>query len=295
MDTEETFFLALKIHRESKGIEIDEISDYTKINPKYLNAIEEGNFNIIPNIYMRLFIRSYTKYIGADSEQALVDYELHTTGKVQPKFFENEQEIEQKKTTQSTTASKFDSNDDFQINYTQVIMIALTIIAIYSGFKLVSYLTTDNLPSDQIEETPSSEISVEDENNIEEKDLSLLTNKTFKNSVKEYEITEILPLKSNDVSFIIQTLDKTKINIATHNQDGSVFFLNNIFPKDTTLTFLSDSLINFDILNSSHVKISLNELNLSNYIPNENFLIRGSYRHNINQFYVALYKVIPAQ
>ena len=65
METEETFFLALKSHRESKNIQIDEISDYTKINPKYLHAIEDGNFSIIPNIYMRLFIRSYTKYIDA--------------------------------------------------------------------------------------------------------------------------------------------------------------------------------------------------------------------------------------
>ena len=31
-----------------------EISDYTKINPKYLHPIEEGNYDIIPNIYMRL-------------------------------------------------------------------------------------------------------------------------------------------------------------------------------------------------------------------------------------------------
>ena len=50
------------------------------------SAIEEGNFNIIPNIYMRLFIRSYAKYIDADYQQALVDYELHTTGKIQPKL-----------------------------------------------------------------------------------------------------------------------------------------------------------------------------------------------------------------
>ena len=77
MDTEESFFLALKTHRESKNIEIEEISEYTKINPKYLNAIEEGNFTIIPNIYMRLFLRSYAKYIHADYKQARVDYELY--------------------------------------------------------------------------------------------------------------------------------------------------------------------------------------------------------------------------
>ena len=93
MDTEETFFLALKTHRESNGIVLDDISEFTKINPKYLHAIEEGNFNIIPNIYMRLFIRSYVKYIGADYNQALADYELYTTGKIQPKFSETNENV----------------------------------------------------------------------------------------------------------------------------------------------------------------------------------------------------------
>ena len=100
MDTEETFFLALKNHRESNQITLDEISEFTKINPKYLSSIEEGNFDTIPNVYMRLFIRSYSKYIGADYNQALADYELYTTGKIQPKFsqsayfrFHNKSEI----------------------------------------------------------------------------------------------------------------------------------------------------------------------------------------------------------
>ena len=142
MDTEETFFLALKSHRESKDIQIKEISDYTKINPKYLHAIEEGNFDIIPNIYMRLFLRSYAKYIDADYKQALVDYELYTTGKIQPKFFEEEENnlsFEKK-----SIINNADLGDEFQINYKQAITIALTVIAIYLGFKLVEYISNDN-------------------------------------------------------------------------------------------------------------------------------------------------------
>ena len=94
MDTEQTFFLALKDQRESKDITLDEISDFTKINPKYIMAIENGEFNLLPNIYMRLFLRSYTDYIGADSNQALVDYELYTTGKIQPKFMVENKNLE---------------------------------------------------------------------------------------------------------------------------------------------------------------------------------------------------------
>ena len=141
MNSEETFFLALKTHRESKNIEIDEISDHTKINPKYLHAIEEGAFNMIPNVYMRLFIRSYVKYIGADYKQALADYELYTTGKIQPKF--SETEVNDKETKQTSPSINNTIGDDLQINYKQAITIALTIIGIYLVFQLVAYISDD--------------------------------------------------------------------------------------------------------------------------------------------------------
>ena len=86
MTITESFFSLLKSHRESKGVEIQEIAEYTKINPKYLHAIESGDFKVLPNIYMRLFLRSYAQFIGADAEQALDDYELHTTGKISAKL-----------------------------------------------------------------------------------------------------------------------------------------------------------------------------------------------------------------
>ena len=59
MTNEEYFFDALKSHRESKNIEISEICDYTKISPKYIEAIENGDFSVLPIVYMRLFLREY--------------------------------------------------------------------------------------------------------------------------------------------------------------------------------------------------------------------------------------------
>ena len=82
MTNEELFFNAFKSHRESKDIEISEICEFTKIHPRYIEAIESGNFNVLPTIYMRLFLRAYADFIGADSAKALEDFELYTTGKV---------------------------------------------------------------------------------------------------------------------------------------------------------------------------------------------------------------------
>ena len=144
MDTEQTFFLTLKDHRESKSITLDEISEFTKINPKYLNAIEEGDFNVIPNVYMRLFIRSYTKYIGADYNQALADYELHTTGKIQPKFSDENKTnvLPSEKSVSSESIGSYD--EGFQVDYKQVLKITGVITAIFIAFLLLKSISSDD-------------------------------------------------------------------------------------------------------------------------------------------------------
>ena len=82
MDVSESFFDVLKAQRESQNIEISEICEFTKIQPRYIEAMEKGDFTVLPNVYIRLFLKSYANFIGADSAKALKDYELHTTGKI---------------------------------------------------------------------------------------------------------------------------------------------------------------------------------------------------------------------
>ena len=95
MTNEELFFDALKAHRKSRNIEISEICDFTKISSHYIDAIENGDFNFLPVVYMRLFLRAYANFIGADSVKALEDFELYTTGKIQKKILvEQQQEAE---------------------------------------------------------------------------------------------------------------------------------------------------------------------------------------------------------
>ena len=88
MSEQKLFFNDLKAKRESQNLSLEEISDFTKIDIKFLIAIEDGDFGCLPDVYMRLFLRSYCKYISADDEQALNDYEFYTIGsKTESKTF----------------------------------------------------------------------------------------------------------------------------------------------------------------------------------------------------------------
>ena len=65
------FYKELKELRLSKEISLEELETRTKINIKYLKAIEEGNFDILPVPYLRLFMRAYATEIGGESDRAL--------------------------------------------------------------------------------------------------------------------------------------------------------------------------------------------------------------------------------
>ena len=65
------FYKELKELRISKKISLEDLESKTKINIKYLKAIEEGDFNVLPSPYLRLFIRAYAIEIGGEADRAL--------------------------------------------------------------------------------------------------------------------------------------------------------------------------------------------------------------------------------
>ena len=65
------FFEELKKQRISQDIELNEISNRTKINLEYLESIEQGNFDFLPYIYVRLFLKAYCIEIGLDYNDSL--------------------------------------------------------------------------------------------------------------------------------------------------------------------------------------------------------------------------------
>ncbi len=69
------FYKILKDTRIQRGIELEEIQTRTKINIKFLNAIENGEFDLLPEPYIRLFLRAYSTEIGLDPENLLNQFE----------------------------------------------------------------------------------------------------------------------------------------------------------------------------------------------------------------------------
>ena len=59
----------LKERREAKGISLIEVEKDLKIRKKYLQALEEGNIDLIPGkTYIVGYLRNYSKYLDIDEE-----------------------------------------------------------------------------------------------------------------------------------------------------------------------------------------------------------------------------------
>jgi len=76
----------LKSLRRERKIDLEAIEKRTKIDLKYLKAIENGKFEILPSTYIRLFLKAYCVEIGADPVDALHQFaELNNINKKKKK------------------------------------------------------------------------------------------------------------------------------------------------------------------------------------------------------------------
>jgi len=59
----------LKQARQQKGISLQEAAVKTKIQEKYLDALENDNFNLLPNaLYLKGFLKSYAQILGLNPD-----------------------------------------------------------------------------------------------------------------------------------------------------------------------------------------------------------------------------------
>lgn len=71
---EKNIFETLKNIRIQKGISLESISDRYKIQLKYLKAIEKGDMLQVPEVYDKLFFRSYLKALEVEEKEYFEEF-----------------------------------------------------------------------------------------------------------------------------------------------------------------------------------------------------------------------------
>lgn len=88
--------IELKRERELRGITLQEISDVTKINIRYLKDLEEDQLDNLPgSFFIKGIIRSFAKYVGLDENTILNSY-------YESELLREQEKKEQEKESQKT-------------------------------------------------------------------------------------------------------------------------------------------------------------------------------------------------
>lgn len=268
MSEQKLFFNDLKAKRESQNLSLEEISDFTKIDIKFLIAIEDGDFGCLPDVYMRLFLRSYCKYISADDEQALNDYEFYTIGsKTESKTFSIPSEPED-----------IDTNiDQKELNLPQVptakiVTIVITVIILIFTLFLISNIDSDSSPKGD----NSSKLNIkESSENLKIVQYSSLPDNSPLTNL-DFDANNLIAgnkkklVASDPFTFRVEALAQTKINV-----NSGPIIRNKVMEQGQVEIFPIKDKISYDFWSAQHIKCSLNDIDLTEFFGSEDNSIRG--------------------
>lgn len=71
----------LKEARLNRDITLQQLFVKTRIDIKFLEAIEAGNFDVLPDVYLRAFVKSYASAVGLDENVIMKKFDAARAGK----------------------------------------------------------------------------------------------------------------------------------------------------------------------------------------------------------------------
>jgi cytoskeletal protein RodZ len=277
----------LKSVREKKKISIEEIFTKTRIDKKFLTAIEQGNFSIMPEVYIRAFIKEYSKTIGLNPDEILVKFNMAREGK---DFDIPNEKIEDKKSSlkKETINSKIDEAARVELAHEPtdqsntknkmsiyILSALLMIIAIFTIYNLFLKDQSDKI----ITETPFEEIvenkkrdNVEENPKVVNRDNSDLIGKIEPKKVElikpettpkinEEEIQSNIESISTGDKLVLTLIGNTKswIRIVSDETNNTEFILDSGMTKIIT----ANERFYLHVGNSGGIKLLLNDKDLN--------------------------------
>ncbi|MBF2413104.1 helix-turn-helix domain-containing protein [Listeria welshimeri] len=174
----------LKQARREKGLSLDDLQQITKIQKRYLVAIEEGNYAVMPGkFYARAFIKQYAEAVGLDSATLFDEFESEVPDTPQQEVVNNEPTRVQSKRNPmpaQSVGNQTNSRNRF-FDILPKILIALFIVFIL--FIIWFFLLNKQDNSTEKVKTDTSNPTVKVEDSTKDKDTSKDT--TSKDTTKK--------------------------------------------------------------------------------------------------------------
>ncbi|WP_068780778.1 helix-turn-helix domain-containing protein [Paenibacillus sp. GM2] len=122
----------LKEARLSMGLSLDDVQEITKIRKRYLEAIEAGDYKVLPgSFYVRAFIKTYAEAVGINADELLAEHKQNVPEAVPDTTMEP---VLQKRRSRQTT----ERNSKWLTTALMWSFFALIVIVIYLYFTVWS-------------------------------------------------------------------------------------------------------------------------------------------------------------
>ncbi|MBC1243402.1 helix-turn-helix domain-containing protein [Listeria welshimeri] len=208
----------LKQARREKGLSLDDLQQITKIQKRYLVAIEEGNYAVMPGkFYARAFIKQYAEAVGLDSATLFDEFESEVPDTPQQEVVNNEPTRVQSKRNPmpaQSVGNQTNSRNRF-FDILPKILIALFIVFIL--FIIWFFLLNKQDNSTEKVKTDTSNPTVKVEDSTKDKDTSKDATKKDTTSDDKKSTEEANKDKKEDTSKELEiTKGETSGNATTY-------------------------------------------------------------------------------
>ena len=262
----------LRERREARGISLIEVEKDLKIRKKYLQALEEGNIDVIPGkTYINGYLRNYSKYLGIDEKN--INQTIQTYNNLEKQKTGLEKTKEENIYLKTKNRSIFEKKKFFfPIKY---VYLTSFVLIIFIGL----FLLSRSLKEAQDFPVPSPEIGTETGINIEGKtnDIGTLTEEDIiseaeaiiaEHSTQDIVLAEKLPilkLIANDRAWV-KILSEDKIIFEGIIFKGEEFF----WETDQVLEIITEYPTKIEAYYDDEI-IEISKGTINNYLLKFNF------------------------
>lgn len=148
----------LKEARVSKGYSLEDLQEKTKIQKRYLSAIEEGNYGVMPGtFYVRAFIKQYAEAVDLDANELLETYKSELpTSKVAENLGTGATIQQGAKVTDSRRRSNVAKTASSNKKFSEVMPKFVVAIFIVVAIIVLAYLMINQPDNNAVEEKPAA-------------------------------------------------------------------------------------------------------------------------------------------
>lgn len=178
-DEKDSLTIGKKLHdaRVAKGYTLDDLQKNTKIQKRYLIAIEDNDFDSLPGeFYVRAFVKQYADSVGLDGSELLSQFDTKLPDTEDPEYVDR---VNDDNPETRSAQRKVEARNDKLRRYIPIISVSVVVLIILIAIWVAAARSTRNTAKTQIE---TSKVSVSGNKSTSSKSSSTKKPKTTKKS-----------------------------------------------------------------------------------------------------------------